>query len=370
MEARLPEIKLPVGTRYINHQYPRSVNRLHGSTFLLTNTSQLCFYCPTQQFSDNDTEHVLDLQGIQTIHKFDCHCDMIHVDEFRIVPDLNFCNESEDITEISTIHYPINLAYLSEYFTTADLFNLTANTLLNHSVEIQLPNLAIADKFLDERFAQEESAAFDLKMVINSTKTSAQVYDNLAHYLFNQMVKAHDSENKFDLLSSFTWVTIFGWITSIIALALVIMLHIKVCSLTMMMAIKAADVALALPSVISMTQPTTVAESSVDALKEWTKHVGYITELVPIEVMILMCLLLWFAFKVARIIYAARCADTARTRLVLEIRNGTDMVLLPIINLPHASRYYRLVINRSEITFLLTESNLTPKCHGTGHNAV
>jgi len=56
----------------------------------------------------------------------------------------------------------IGRAYLSEYFTTAELFNLTANTLLSHSMEIQLPNLAIADKFLDERFAEEESAAFDL----------------------------------------------------------------------------------------------------------------------------------------------------------------------------------------------------------------
>jgi len=273
MEARLPEIKDTC--RYNIHKppYPRSVNRLHGDTFLLTNISQLRFHCSTQQFGDNDTEHALHLQRIQTIHKFDSHCDMIHADEFCIVPDLDFCIESEDITEYSTIHYPINLAYLSEYFTTAELFNLTANTLLNHSIEIQLPNLAIADKFLDEKFAEEESAAVGLEMVINSTKTSAQVYDNLAHSLFIQVVKAHDSDNKFDLLSPFTWVTIFGWITSIITLALVIMICIRVCSLTNMMAIKAANAALTLPSVISMTQPTTTAADPVDVLKEWTKHV-------------------------------------------------------------------------------------------------
>jgi len=72
------------------------VNRLFGNTFLLTNISQLPFHCPTQQFGDNETELVLDLQGIQTIHKFDCQCNMIHADEFRIVPDLDSCNESED----------------------------------------------------------------------------------------------------------------------------------------------------------------------------------------------------------------------------------------------------------------------------------
>jgi len=285
---------------------------------------------------------------------------MIHTDEFRIVLDLNYCNEYEDILTISTIHYPINLAYLNEYFTTAELFNLFADTLLNHSIDIQLPSLAIVAKFLDERFVDEEAAAFDLEMVINSMKHSAQVYDNLAHYLFNQMIKAHDSETKFDLLSPFTWVTIFSWVTSITALASVAMLRIKVRSLTLMMAVRAARAVQAVPRVISMTQAITTTESPLDLLEEWTKHVGHITELVPIEI-ILLCLLMWFVFKVARILYVARRADTARTRLALEIGNGTDMVLLHVIAFPHASRYYRLVINRSEVGFLLTETNLMAK---------
>jgi len=34
---------------------------------------------------------------------------------------------------------------------------------------------------LDEKFNIEKSAAFDMEMVINRTKTSSEVYDNLAH---------------------------------------------------------------------------------------------------------------------------------------------------------------------------------------------
>jgi len=97
--------------------------------------------------------------------------------------------------------------------------NLSANYLLNHSIEIQLPNLAIVDKFLDEKFAEEEAAAFDLEMVINSTKSSSKIYDNLVHYRFNEMVKAHDSQTTLDLLSPFTWVTIFGWITLVVSMS-------------------------------------------------------------------------------------------------------------------------------------------------------
>ena len=127
------------------------------------------------------------------------------------------------------------MAYLSEYFELEDLFNLTAQTLLNHSVEIQLPNLAVADKFLDEKFAEEKMASYDMELVINSTKNSGVVYDNLAHYLFKQMIKAHDNENNFDLLSLRTWLTIIGWLISAVALVLAILLRIKLWSLTMLL---------------------------------------------------------------------------------------------------------------------------------------
>jgi len=93
------------------------------------------------------------------------------------------------------------LAYLSEFFSRKELFNLTADTLLNHTVDTDLPDLAVVDKLLDEKFAEEEAAAFDMAMVINSTKTSAKVYNNLAHYLFSEMITAQDSAGDFDFFS-------------------------------------------------------------------------------------------------------------------------------------------------------------------------
>jgi len=65
--------------------------------------------------------------------------------------------------------------------------------------------LTVADKLLDVKFAKEAAAEFDMKQVINATKGSGIVYDNLAHFLLNQMIKAHDTSNKFDLLSPWTW---------------------------------------------------------------------------------------------------------------------------------------------------------------------
>jgi len=123
--------------------------------------------CPKGDDTGNELSTV-NLKNVQTIYKFDCHCVTIHADEIWIVPDLNGCNET-GIFNMSTIHYPINLAYLSQYFSADQLSSLTADTLLNHTLEAELPDLTIADKLLDEKFSIEASAAFDMKMVINRT---------------------------------------------------------------------------------------------------------------------------------------------------------------------------------------------------------
>ena len=145
-------------------------------------------------------------QGIQSLMAGDISHFIIPHDagEFCIIPDLNFCNESMDLNDVYTVHYPINLAYLSEFFIPEELFNLTADKLLNHTVGTELPDLAVVDKMVHEKFAEEKAAAFDMDMVINSTKTSAKVYDNLAHYLFYEMITTQDNAGDFDFFSPWT----------------------------------------------------------------------------------------------------------------------------------------------------------------------
>jgi len=72
------------------------------------------------------------------------------------------------------------LVYLSHYFANNQLFNLTAESFLNFSVSAHLPNLAVAEKTLDQQFAHEEAAAYDMEQIINATKQSGKVYDNLS----------------------------------------------------------------------------------------------------------------------------------------------------------------------------------------------
>lgn len=68
----------------VRSPYPRSVVRLTGNTFLLTNITALRLRCLTHG-SENDTSILL--SHVQSVHTFDCHCESINADEFRIVAD-------------------------------------------------------------------------------------------------------------------------------------------------------------------------------------------------------------------------------------------------------------------------------------------
>jgi len=260
--------------------------------------------CPNSNNTGNELSTV-HLTKVQSIYTFDCHCFTIHADEIRIVPDPRHC-EDIDIFNISTIHYPINIAYLSEYFTADQLSSLEADTLLNDTLEADLPDLTMVDKLLDEKFSIEEKAAFDMEMVINSTKTSADVYDNLAHYLFNEMIKAQGSAGDFDFFSPWTWFTIFGWIISCAALVLVIMLHLKVRPLFFILMARGSHAASLGLMLHKITAVTPVTQPSMDAMAEWIKHVSHVPSLLPAEILILLGIIFAIVFKVICMIYRAR----------------------------------------------------------------
>ena len=64
---------------------------------------------------------------------------------------------------------------------------------------MRLPKLAVAEKQLDQQFAFEKAASFDMETIVNTTKNSVSVYDDLAHYIFNQMA-AVDIESEWNWL--------------------------------------------------------------------------------------------------------------------------------------------------------------------------
>jgi len=135
-------------------------------------------------------------------------------------------------------------------------------------------------------------------MVINSTKNSANVYDNLAHYLFNEMITTQDNAKDFDFLSPWTWFMILGWIVAIASLVLVIMLRLKVRPLFLLLMARgsqAASLKLALPKYT--LEPPQVTLPPLYILAEWVNHVSHVPNLLPAEILICLASFLQFSSR-------------------------------------------------------------------------
>jgi len=114
-------------------------------------------------------------------------------------------------------------------------YSLTANTPQNQTIDKRIPNLALADKELHQYFRAEKEAHFDLQIIINRTREDVPVYNSLAHYLFNSILKARSKQGDFDYLSPCTWLTICSWLSNILTLISAVTLRYKVRSLSVLL---------------------------------------------------------------------------------------------------------------------------------------
>ena len=127
------------------------------------------------------------------------------------------------------------------------------------------------------------------------------------------------------------------------ALVLVIMLRLKVRPLFLLLTARgshSAPIAMVgnFPRVITMTTAATSVQPQVDAMAQWTEYVSHVPNLLPAEILILLCLIFGIIFKIACMMYRARRSEIARTRLVLEIGNQSQSISLPAIDLPYSSK--------------------------------
>jgi len=63
-----------------------------------------------------------------------------------------------------------------------------ADHLLNEDIEVDLPKLSIATKQYDAKLAHGQELKYDMSILINQTKMDSEMYDDLSHYLYNQMI--------------------------------------------------------------------------------------------------------------------------------------------------------------------------------------
>ena len=283
------------------------------------------------------------------MHDFSCHCTYIAADEFKLTTDLTSCQDAEMLNAVMQVKFPINLPFLTEYFTPEDLASIFVDTLSNDTLDVRVPNLALQHGAeLDELFAQQEQGSWEMVKLINRTKQDAKSFDSLSHYLWNEIMKANDNQNEFNFFSPFSWLTIFGWIFSLLALVLAIMLRFKVRTISMMLMVRTAKASV-LPKALHVS--TSVPPPTTDPLNLWISHVQHVPNLMPIEVLILLVLILIILFFLARWIYRTRNQNRIRCILRMQIGNLTDSISLPLANLVNSPSVYRFMVSREAVNF-------------------
>ena len=138
ISGNLRDIKTYCRYSILKSPYPRGVIPLFENSFLLTNISTLQMHCFHPNSSTGGISHIYKLTTVQSVHTFDCHCD-VTADEFRIIVDTNQCNFSENIHSVFALKIMINLAFPSEYFDEIQLFNLSGDSFLNDSSKPDSP---------------------------------------------------------------------------------------------------------------------------------------------------------------------------------------------------------------------------------------
>jgi len=58
-------------------------------------------------------KHVMNLQQFQSVNEFGCHCTYIATDEFKLTTNVAYCNETDQLTSLVQVKFPINLPYLT-----------------------------------------------------------------------------------------------------------------------------------------------------------------------------------------------------------------------------------------------------------------
>jgi len=124
----------------------------------------------------------------------------------------------------------------------------------------------------------------------------------------NSIIKAHTKEGDFDVLNPFTWLTVFGCIISAFALILAVMLRYKVRSLSLLLLarpVRAAPLQ-AIPKILTWQTTTPTNGATVNVMDKWVEHITVLPNLLPIELLILLCLIFLTMFFVARYFYKRR----------------------------------------------------------------
>jgi len=248
-EGTVSDIKIHCSYHVFLPPVPRGIIKRTQNKLLFTNISRVNLECSNDDIPSSQT---LIPTQLQFAHEVPCSC-LITADEFFLPHSYLDC-EILNLNVTASPLYLANLPYLTEYFSHDVLEHILEDMYLNDSVQAILPPLAVASKQYQAKLAVEQKAQFEMTQILNQTKNDGEVFDNLAHYLYNVLLDSHLKNQNFDVLNPWDWLLVISMVCSVIAIALAVLLKLKLRTVMIMLAgVKPARAA---DTVLKFTQPT------------------------------------------------------------------------------------------------------------------
>jgi len=181
---------------------------------------------------------------------------------------------------------------------------------------------------------------------VNSTKRQVQVYGSLAQYLYNVLLKSHEYNDSFDVFNALDWCLVIAIVLSVVALGLAVRMTWKLRAMMMVLTAAGRGQAASIPIRLQLTpSPGQTTDNSVIA---WKYH-EHVTDVLPVDISILICLLLALLVIAYRGYRKYREPAKLCTKLILELGSPGGTSSWIIAELPYGPAQYRFTVSKGTL---------------------
>ncbi|MES9880029.1 MAG: hypothetical protein ABW185_04025 [Sedimenticola sp.] len=293
--------------RFVHSTIEPNIIELSPTSLIVYRTPLLTLRC---------SQHQRMVKGCDfCVIKLPCLCSVTTARHY-VAPRLTGChNETQNITKL----HPFNLILLQEFFDDKTIRDIHANTLLDNPLNVSVPHFKLYEHKMSSILADDQKNHLSLSKMADAAKRDAMIFRTLADPLLNGDIALQTDWPDTNAIMIFATmaVCILASIFSIWAFFKIRALTTALLVLQRVNCIKASSI----PSFIypSLTEAPEEGTFQFNISLSWD-HAIFAT------CVLILCLTIMLAVKIFK--------RTPKALLSLEVTNGKDFVMIPILVLP------------------------------------
>jgi len=273
----------------------------------------------------------------------------MQADDFLVIATSLYCPRDDNLTLSFEPKYLLNLPYLSEFIEPDIMTILKRINFLNQSIPVELPQLLIASKQYEAKLGIEQESKFDLQAIINQTLNDEITFDNLGHYLYNEVIKGHTHNRDFDILNGFDWAIIAAILVGLLAIALSVRLHFQVRTLFAVLSASSRARALEVELPTQLYFKTSETQTSTVPAVDYLQYHKVIKDVFPVDLTLLLCFIIFIIVVFVYMVKRLGRKTKGQTSLYLEIGNDTDSLSWPVMELGYPPNFYKIIVDQQAV---------------------